>query len=142
MIAFRSVIFGTSCLCASGSFECGDVSCPSSHSSIAARSYERPSAHTQGSTMSAWAIGHMKSWGYVASSAAGSADGGAAAAGAGASGDGSGSASGDGAGSASGDGLAAAGVGAAATAGAGAPSGSIVRRRHPWHSHVVTPSSS
>ena len=116
MIAFRSVIFGTSCLCASGSFECGDVSCASSHASIAARSYERPSAHTQGSTMSAWVIGHMKSCGYVASSAAGSADGGAAA-----SGGGGATAAGAGA---SGDGAAAAG------AGAGAPSGSIVRRRH------------
>ena len=138
MIAFRSVIFGLSCLSASGSFECGDVSCPLSHASIAARSYERPSAHTQGSTMGAWVIGHMKSWGNDASSAAGSPDGGEAATGGGS--DGSGALSGGGGGAAAGG--AGAGEGGAATAGAGAPSGSIVRRRHPWHSHVVTPSPS
>ena len=78
--------------------------------------------------MGAWVIGHMKSWGNDASSAAGSPDGGAAA-----TGDGGATAAGAGA---SGDGSATAG------AGAGAPSGSIVRRRHPWHSHVVTPSPS
>ena len=76
--------------------------------------------------MGAWVIGHMKSWGNDASSAAGSPDGGAA----GGANDGSGAADG------------AAAAGAAATAGAGAPSGSIVRRRQVWHSHVVTPSSS
>ena len=78
--------------------------------------------------MGAWVIGHMKSWGNDASSAAGSPDGKAAA-----TGDGGATAAGAGA---SGDGSATAG------AGAGAPSGSIVRRRHCWHNHVVTPSSS
>ena len=80
--------------------------------------------------MGAWVIGHMKSWGNDASSAAGSPDGGEAA-----TGDGGGGATAAGAG-ASGGGSAAAG------AGAGAPSGSIVRRRHLWHNHVVTPSPS
>ena len=90
--------------------------------------------------MGAWVIGHMKSWGNDASSAAGSADGGAAASGGGS--DGSGAAGGGGGGATAAGAGASGGGSAAAGAGAGAPSGSIVRRRHLWHSHVVTPSPS
>ena len=90
--------------------------------------------------MGAWVIGHMKSWGNDASSAAGSADGGAAASGGGS--DGSGAAGGGGGGATAAGAGASGGGSAAAGAGAGAPSGSIVRRRHLWHNHVVTPSPS
>ena len=91
--------------------------------------------------MGAWVIGHMKSWGNDASSAAGSPDGGEAATGGG-SDDGSGAAGGGGGGATAAGAGASGGGSAAAGAGAGAPSGSIVRRRHLWHNHVVTPSPS
>lgn len=157
-MAFHSVMFGTSCLCARGSFVRGDVSCRCSQATIASCSYECPSAHTYGSAMSSCVIGHMQSSGHDASPTAGTlsgsgdcsgaaSGGGAAAAGAaasfgattvaagvasafgGASGNGLGAASGNSCGGTTG-GAATGGAAAGVGAAATALSGSIVRLRH------------